>query len=142
MEMGGLHVGTLPFRFEGRGRDLLKPFLGALVLTVPTLGLVWFWYAARRTRYVAERTGLGGLSFAMPEVSAGEMFWLMAGNWLIMILTLGLFYPVTVHRTMRFWADHLVVSGQLDPASIEQIAASRADGEGLAGFFGIDTLAA
>ncbi|MCC7427426.1 MAG: DUF898 family protein [Alphaproteobacteria bacterium] len=142
MEIGGLQIGTLPFRFEGQGRDLLGPFTLAWALTLPTLGFVWFWYFGRRMRYIAEKTTLGGIRFAMPEVSGFELFWLLAGNFLLMVLTLGLLYPVAVNRTMAFWASHLVAEGTLDPNQIQQIAAEAGAGEGLAGFFGLDSLAA
>ncbi|MCC6469123.1 MAG: DUF898 family protein [Alphaproteobacteria bacterium] len=133
--------GTAPFGFDGKARPLFWPFARCWVLLPFTLGLSWFWYDARRTRYVVEHTVLESLRFTMsPAVTGWKMARLKIGNMLIALFTLGLGYPIIVRRSMRFWCDNVSAAGTIDFARIGQAAALPGSGEGLAGFFNIDTL--
>lgn len=133
--------GTAPFAFDGQGRDLLGRFAVCWILLPFTLGLSWFWYDARRTRYIAEHTLVEGLRFMMsPAVTGWKMARLKIGNLLIALFTLGLGYPIIVRRSMRFWCDNVTALGAIDFARIGQAAALPGSGEGLAGFFNIDAL--
>lgn len=40
--------GNEKFAFDGKGRALFGPFLVAVLLTIPTVGLSWFWYVAKK----------------------------------------------------------------------------------------------
>ena len=55
--------GNRSFYFDGEGRDLFKPFLVAMLLFLPTLGLSWVWYLAARQRYFWGRTRLDEVRF-------------------------------------------------------------------------------
>jgi len=97
------------------------------------LGLSW--YKAYAQRYVAERTRLEGLAFAMPEMTGRKLMGLTIGNWFITILSLALLSPLATQRTMRFWCRHLRLLGELDVAQVRQSEVGPAYSEGLAGFF-------
>lgn len=124
--------GNEPFSFTGVGGDLMKPFVISWLLTIPTLGLIWFWYLANAARYTIQQTKLGDLEFDA-SFTNGQYFGLIFTNLLLILFTLGLAMPWVVVRSTRFMANHLVVNGQLDYAKIEQTAEkASATGEGLA----------
>jgi uncharacterized membrane protein YjgN (DUF898 family) len=130
--------GNEAFAFEGDGQELIVPYLIALVLALPTLGISFFWFNAARTRYCWSRLRTGSLRLRS-EVQGGGLFGLTVGNILLMIVTLGIAYPWTVLRNIRFFADHLSVSGDLNWEAIRQEARpATAFGEGLADALDLD----
>jgi uncharacterized membrane protein YjgN (DUF898 family) len=133
--------GTASFGFEGQGRDLFRRFALCWLLIPLTLGLSWFWYDARRLRYIVEHTQMEGLRFVLSTDCDGWMLRaLKIGNFMIALLTLGLGYPIVVRRSMRFWCDNVSAVGAIDFDRIGQAEAMPGSGEGLAGFFNIDAL--
>ncbi|HEX2115423.1 MAG TPA: DUF898 family protein [Alphaproteobacteria bacterium] len=109
-----------------------------LALLLPLLFMLGLWYQARTLRFYAENLHLESLSFGAPRVSGGAIFWLLLSNFLIKMLSLGLLYPITVQRTMRFWCSRVELNGPIDFARITQAKRGPRTGEGLAGFFDID----
>ena len=76
----------------------------------------------RRKRVVStRRTQLADLRFDA-TFTTGQLFWLLFSNLLLIVFTLGLGYAWVVIRNMRFEANHLAVSGELDYATIQQAA--------------------
>ena len=108
------------------------------LLTIPTFGLIWFWYKAEEYRYVAANTQLQDARFTA-MISAGQLLRLALGNWLLLVCTLGLAYPMTLLRKARALCLHLVVDG---PVSYEAIGQCEqqvlATGEGLVAIFGMN----
>ncbi|MGQ0675776.1 MAG: DUF898 family protein [Rhodospirillales bacterium] len=140
-ETGHRRFGTGAFAFSGKGGDLFGYFFVCWLLLLPTLGLSWFWYDARRMRYIAAGTRMGGLDFMLsPSATGWKVLRLKLGNVLLSLLTLGLCYPVVVRRTLRFWCDNLSAAGAVDFDRIRQAAALPGSGEGLAGFFNVDAM--
>ena len=136
-KLNNTQFGNRPFRFDGSGRDLLKPFAIAWILFLPTLGASWFWYRAATLRYFVARTQYENLRFAT-NVRGGPLGWLYVSNGLLMIFTLGLAYAYVLVRTARFACDNLEVVGEQDFARIAQSAAAApATGEGLAEVFDV-----
>ncbi len=124
--------GSQPFTFDGHGGDLFGRFLLAVLLTLPTLGLVWVWYQAAEFRYTLSRLRVGDLSFELAE-SDMSLAWFFFTNTLIVVLTLGLGLPWVMVRTLRHLGEQMVITGQLDYAAIRQAQEeSEAMGEGLA----------
>lgn len=136
-QLNNTWFGSEQFVYDGKGRDLFSRFLLAYLLMVPTLGLIWFWYKAEEYHYIAAHTQLQSAHFAV-TVSAGQLMRLTLGNWLLLVCTIGLAYPLTLLRKARTLCLHLVVDG---PVAYEAIAQCEQPvvpvGEGLAGVFGL-----
>jgi uncharacterized membrane protein YjgN (DUF898 family) len=108
------------------------------LLFVPTLGLSWFWFSARRHRFFTEHTRFGATRFRS-AVGGGALAWLQISNLLAIVLTLGLAWPWTVVRSMRFYYRYVTLQGPLDLGDVRQDArAASATGEGLAGLLDAD----
>jgi uncharacterized membrane protein YjgN (DUF898 family) len=116
----------------------LADFFYAVLLTLPTLGLVWFWYIARQRRFFWNHTTLQGARFRA-TLTGRALFRLKLGNLLLIVFTLGLGWPWTTVRTARFWCRHLTLEGAIDLSAIQQDArAATATGEGLLGLLEAD----
>lgn len=125
----------------GRTPDPENPVLQAVsmasAVAVMLIGQMLFtWYQAKFLRVRAEQTRLEGISFSMPTISGMKLIRLMYGNFLLLAVSFGLLYPLTVQRTMRFWTRHLRIAGQLDFARVSQAERGPRIGEGLAGMLG------
>jgi uncharacterized membrane protein YjgN (DUF898 family) len=132
------YFGSGRFHFDGRGRELVGPFLLMVVLFLPTLGLSWFWFSARRLRFFTAHTRFGATRFRS-TVTGGRLAWLTISNVAAIVLTLGLAWPWTVVRGIRFAFRYLTLQGPVDLANIRQDArAASATGEGLAGLLDAD----
>jgi uncharacterized membrane protein YjgN (DUF898 family) len=127
------YFGSGQFSFDGQGRDLFGRYLVAILLTLPTLGLCWFWFFARKQRYFWEHTSFGAARF-QSTVTGGRLLLLSLGNALLLVVTLGLAWPWVVVRSTRFACAYLSIEGLLDWAAVQQEAqAVSTTGEGLAG---------
>ena len=78
-------------------------------------------YTAAFWRNVLGGTQLGGLQMGT-GVRAAQVLLLLAGNIAILVVTFGLGQPIIIHRTLKFYARNLLVTGVLDAASIRQSA--------------------
>lgn len=116
----------------------LAPF-GALLLAYLLLLPVLLWYRAAALRYYAAHTSLAGVRFAMTVRGRSLLgFYLMNG--LILVVSLGILFPVLVRRRVTFWARWLTLDGMLDLSLIHQTDRGPRTGEGLANFFDMDFL--
>lgn len=88
------------------------------------------WYWTKLLSLMARGTMIAGLRFsATPRT--GRLWWLIAGNFLIGLFTLGLGLPIVLHRLWRFVAENLHIEGVIDGAAIaqsQQLAPSRGEG--------------
>ncbi len=82
--------------------------------------LIQCFYLALVTRHVMGNTALGTQLRFGSSITAGRLLGMLLGNLAIIIFTLGLGLPIVLHRVMRFAADTLQVSGQLDPQTLGQ----------------------
>jgi len=106
----------------------------AVLLTLPTLGLCWFWFLARKQRYFWEHTRLGAIHFRS-TVTGRRLMGLNSTNLLLLVLTLGLAWSWVTVRKIRFAFAYLTLEGLVDPAMIRQETQSAtAIGDILAGF--------
>jgi len=129
------YFGSERFDFAGRGRDLLWPYVLAILLTVPTLGLGWVWYIARKRRYFWDHTAFGTARFSC-TVTGAALLGLWVVNVLLLVCTLGIAWPWVRVRNIHFAFRNLALVGPLDLARIQQEAQRvSAIGEGLSGFF-------
>jgi uncharacterized membrane protein YjgN (DUF898 family) len=93
--------------------------IGAFVLFSMGSALINLWYVALFERHVIGRTTLGPLRFSSTLTGRG-LLWLSLVNAVVLLVTLGLGFPVVLQRTMRFLARNLWVSGALDLPALEQ----------------------
>ena len=132
--------GSEPVRYDGNGKELFAYFLKPYLLLIPTLGMSWFWYRAAEYRYLAAHTQLQGVRFRT-TISARDLLCLTVGNWLLLITTLGLAYPLTVVRTATTLSIHLRLDGDFEYAQIAQSTQEvPTTGEGLVGVFGMGSI--
>ena len=130
--------GTSPGRYGGDGADLKGPYRKALLLSIPTLGLYWFWYKAELMRYDWEKTTFEGLSFSS-NVTGGRLLGYTAGNVMLLLFSLGFAYPWVLARSIRFTSGHLKMTGEIDFGKLGQAGPGEgATGEGLAGILDLD----
>lgn len=132
------YFGNQSFTYDGRGTDLIWNFLLHLLLTIPTLGLNWFWYWARLHRYYWNHTRFGAARFSS-TVSGSDLFGLMFINLLLLLVTLGIAWSWVQVRNARYYVEHVSLACPLDFAAVIQDAqAASATGEALSGFFDLD----
>ncbi|HEX7034327.1 MAG TPA: YjgN family protein [Pseudomonadales bacterium] len=130
--LSNTRFGTEQFAFDGRGGDLFVRFLVTVLLTIPTFGLVWFWYRASEYRYTLSRLSAGKVRFEVTESDMSLALFFL-GNALIFVLTLGLGLPWVVTRSLRHLGENLQVTGAIDYSRIRQAQEeSQAVGEGFA----------
>jgi uncharacterized membrane protein YjgN (DUF898 family) len=135
----GVHGVQVPFGnerfdFDGNGWDLFRGFVLSILLTLPTLGICWIWYLARKRRFFWDHTGFGEARFRS-TVSGGALLGLYLVNALLLVCTLGIAWPWVRVRNINFAYRYLALEGPLDLERIQQEAQfASATGEGLAGF--------
>jgi len=122
----GIHLGLLTSRQPAdvqaaawQIQRLIWAILSGLVVFGILAGLVATWYTAMFARHVAGNTTLASMHFAS-SITGRALFGLMLGNLLIMLFTLGLGYPVLLHRNVHFLARTLWVAGTLDASLLTQ----------------------
>lgn len=131
-------LGTRRFDYTGEGAPLMVPFVVAMLLTLPTLGLVWIWYDARLKLHLWNHTWFDQARFQL-ELSTADWFVLQLQNALLAIFTLGLAWPWILARSGAFIAERLTLVGPIDWATIRQeVQSAGAAGEELAEIFDVD----
>ena len=93
-------------------------------------------YVALLQRHVVGNTSLGGVRLASGVTGRG-LLGLVLGNVLISVATLGIGYPIVLHRNARFVTRTLWIDGALDaPMQAQSTQASPRHGEGMFQVFG------
>jgi uncharacterized membrane protein YjgN (DUF898 family) len=132
--------GSEPFDYKGDGWELFKMYLLALFLILPTLGLYWFWYTAKKQRYYWASTEFGKARFRSTVTGEG-LAEIKLTNLLLIVFTLGLGYPLARVREARYQAGHLFLDGPVDLDIIRQQAiAASATGDALADLMDVGLL--
>jgi uncharacterized membrane protein YjgN (DUF898 family) len=111
--------------------------LGVICLVLFYLGLAlvatvaFAPYTAALFRAIANNLQLAELRFSS-EVTAWSYISLWIGNILLVALTLGLGFPIAVHRSVKFFCDRVTIHGELDVGRLQQTTLDRPKfGEGL-----------
>jgi len=89
--------------------------------------LIQCFYAAALARHITGNTTLGARLQFGSRVTGTALLGLVSGNLLIVVVTLGLGYPLALQRAMRFLARTLTVQGSIDPSMLGQ---NKQDGPG------------
>jgi uncharacterized membrane protein YjgN (DUF898 family) len=128
------YFGNKAFRYDGDAKALFGPFVLMALLFVPTLGLAWFGYRARRERYYWEHTHFEGATFQCTVTGTG-LFWLTITNWALIAVTFWLARPWAQVRSAQYLTANLALVGPLDVDRVEQeVQLADAAGEGLTEF--------
>jgi uncharacterized membrane protein YjgN (DUF898 family) len=126
------------FRFSGQPSELMRPYLWAYFLFLPTLGFSMVWYAARRAQYYWRHTSIGEATFEL-DIDPMEYVGIAFTNLLLIVFTLGIGLAWANIRSARFILDNLQLHGQLqviDPLPTGDDA--MASGEELADLLDLD----
>ncbi len=109
------YFGNDRFAFDGRGRDLFWPYvLASVLLTLPTLGLCWIWFLARRRRFFWNHTWFERCPLPVHGGWRALLgLWLVNG--LLLVLTLGFAWPWVRVRNIRFALRYLTLEGAARP---------------------------
>jgi uncharacterized membrane protein YjgN (DUF898 family) len=140
-KMGNVWFGNVQGRFDPGSRSLWSSHLITWFLALPTLGISRIWYAAAVFRYQMNSFSIAGIRLRA-EPTGGQLSWLLFGNFLIVVFTLGLGTPFTIQRNMNYVARHVAFDGDIAAAaariqqSNEELGSS---GEGLEGALGVDS---
>ena len=107
--------------------------VGFLVL----LPIIFCWYKAAEVSYFAKSTRFEGAAFEL-DTTLGSLLWLLVGNLLISISTLGFGAAFTQMRTFRYVCNRLHAHGIIDfDAIIQSSDKGPGFGEGLADAFDV-----
>jgi uncharacterized membrane protein YjgN (DUF898 family) len=129
--------GTLPFEYDGDGKELFSKYLVALLLALPTLGLILIWYRAFEYRYFWSHTTVGPARFKS-TMTGGGLLGIALTNVLLVVLTLGIGVPWAFTRWMDFLCRNIQLSGEIQWKEVEQQAQfSSSLAEGLAQGFDV-----
>lgn len=140
-QMGHVWFGNTPGRFTGTASELWSSHLITWFLAIPTLGLSRLWYAATVFRFQLNHFAVGGIKFKA-DPTGWDLFRLLLGNLLIVLLTFGFGTPFAINRNMNYLARHVSLRGDIEAAaaeisqSLEELGSS---GEGLDGALGLDS---
>lgn len=102
--------------------------LAVLASLVSLVAHCWYW--TKLMGLLAQGTTIAGLRFvAQPRTF--RLWWLLAGNFLLGVFTLGFGLPIVLHRMWRFVADNVEVVGAIEGTVIaqnQQLAPTRGEG--------------
>ncbi|MCL2284109.1 MAG: YjgN family protein [Fibromonadales bacterium] len=135
---GNTRFGNVEMEFSGRGLSYFARAIGGLFLSVLTLGVYYFWYKKRLFEFFYENLSFkkdGNIMKIKSHATAGKVFKLVVVNWLIILFTLGLGYPIAKVRSMRFITDNLELYGDMD---LDQIIQTEEDYMNATGDAGAD----
>src|SRR5262245_37287085 len=126
--------GALPDLSNGQIAAMVATVLGAFLI----FAMIRAWYSSGMFNYFASETTYHGCRFRL-RTTVPSLMWLVASNFLMRTLSLGVLSPITEARTMRYIIDRLSLEGGVDwPAVGQNPDALLARGEGLAEAFDVD----
>ena len=129
--------GDRALSFDGDGDALIGRFAICWLLTLPSLGICWFWYRAAALGSYASRTRFAMLGFEV-TITGRQLMFLASTNMMLIWFTFGLAYPYILRRNFSYLCDYLTLIGDQDFASIAQNLKPRPTiGEGMAEAFDI-----
>ena len=112
----------------------------ALPLTLVTYVTVKTYFTTGLQNLVWTKTGNRSMRF-VSKLRFSRLFWLTVRNWLLMLLTLGLYWPFAAVATARLRLEAVIVKTRQDPAtlvSLLQASDVEASGDAAGDLLGID----
>lgn len=136
--MGGYYLsllsGGLPPASRAAGFVLGAVFFGGLWIAGAS------YIRTRVFNLAVTHTMIDGRHALISVLSAWRMIWIGMSNFILVLVTIGLFYPWARVRVAHYMADHmsLLAASNLDEFTSESFATQGAIGEEIAGFFDYD----
>ena len=122
-----IKVGDATFEYQGNGGKYFWLMLGGYFLTIITLGIYGFWWQKKLFDYFVNNLELvkedKKLTF-ISTATVGGFFELIVLNMLLIVFTLGIAFPWTIVRTMKFIAQNIIVEGEM---SLDELHQSQED---------------
>ncbi len=117
-----IRFGSLRFSYDGTSKELFKIYLKGFLLGIVTLGIYHIWNFRDLYNYSVNHTMVrkGDQEFSLhSDANSREVFELLVGNVLLVMLTLGFGTSWAIIRTCRFMINHCVVPSAFNLDSIE-----------------------
>jgi hypothetical protein len=110
---------------------------GYFALAFLASALLLVGYRARFHQQALDATSLGEVQFGF-SATTGDWLRFYLGNIAWVVLTLGIGGLLLRYRLWRFWMEHLLIFGELDPDAVRQSRLARpVQGDGLADAFDV-----
>jgi uncharacterized membrane protein YjgN (DUF898 family) len=126
--------GNVECDFTGIGSDFAGiVFFHGILLTGVTFGIYQYWYKSKLFKFFYEHISFSkdGKELGFITNATGKEFLkLLIINWVIIVFTLGLGFPIVKIRNMHFIAEHVDLAGDLNLDSIVQSEATYSDATG------------
>jgi uncharacterized membrane protein YjgN (DUF898 family) len=91
-----------------------------ILLLLPfTVTPAWIWFFAKKQRFFWDHTRFGQARFHS-TMTPRALLNLKVGNFLLLVITLGLAWPWTIIRSIKFQLQNLSLIGFLDAETISQ----------------------
>lgn len=120
--MGNVRFGSLRFSYSGTSKELFRLYLKGFFLGIITLGIYHIWNFRDLYNYAVNHTVVhkGEQEFSLhSDANTREVFELIVGNALLVVLTLGFGTAWAYIRFFRFMVNHCVVPEAFNLDSIE-----------------------
>ncbi len=121
--IGNIRFGSIRFEYTGKGFPLFLINLKGIIFTILTLGIYIFWYQRNYHNFYVNHIRAVQGEKVIPfkaATTAGGYFELLVINLLIVIFTLGIGYPFTVVRSLKFFFENLQIDPSFNPEDILQ----------------------
>lgn len=136
---GAVRLGTARACFNGHAARFFYPrYLLCWILFIPTLGLSWLWYRAMWLDYLTRHLELADMRFGF-TARGWDYARYQLGNAGLLLISLGLLWPVVWRRQLDFLCRYVYVTGQPDFDTIRQSGDAKGlTGEGLEDLLGFN----
>ncbi len=133
------NLATVPGR-KGAPAAMIGVVLGPLIGMLATLVVIKPYATARLQNLLWSRTGNNSVRF-LSHLQFRPLLWLTVKNWLLVLLTLGLYWPFAAVATARMRLQAVTVKTRIDPDSlVGQMRDDEGDaaGDAAGDMFGLD----
>ena len=130
---GNLRLGNVKLHFTGDASTLFGIQIGGSLLSSLTLGIYYFWYKKDLYNFLIQNCLVEQDELTFPVKSAitpKQVFNLEAGNFFLLLFTLGLAYSWTYCRTARFITKNIIIPEDIDLDRIQQTENATTDATG------------
>jgi uncharacterized membrane protein YjgN (DUF898 family) len=128
-----LRLGDLKLNFNGKAKKLFSIMLLGGIFSSLTLGIYYFWFKRNLYNFLIENLHLeqNGVEHRVKsDITAGKVFRLEAGNFFLVLFTLGIGYSWAYCRTARFFANNVIAPEEIDLDAIKQTEQAYTDATG------------